>query len=213
MAAQEHALVKPGGIMKRVSSLVRKRRGVAHAAWCVNAAYECQKAVLVQPRAAQATGYQAQARKHEGDRSITGTQPEQYSGTPSTRISTHARFESCEADVSQRWAVTHCDCSRGLVRLWLRHDTLLGALRDLRTSGVARPFVLERLSVVVLREWCTPTERIDSRSEGVVLVNAPIPDGLASMLSVVNVQHTHGNALGPLMPASQIGFTDGHNIT
>ena len=41
---------------------------------------------------------------------------------------------------------THSNWSRGLVRLWLLHGTLLGAIRDLRTSGVAVPVVLERLS-------------------------------------------------------------------
>ena len=36
---------------------------------------------------------------------------------------------------------------RGLLRLWLWHGTLPGVLRyDLRTSGVAFPFVFERLS-------------------------------------------------------------------
>ena len=48
--------------------------------------------------------------------------------------------------MSQRCEDAHTDWSRGLVRLWLRHDTLLGALRDLLTSGVAAPVVLERLS-------------------------------------------------------------------
>ena len=48
--------------------------------------------------------------------------------------------------MSQRWEDAHSECSRGLVSLWFRRGTLLGALRDLRTSGVAVPFVLERLS-------------------------------------------------------------------
>ena len=48
--------------------------------------------------------------------------------------------------MSLGWEDAHSDCSRGLVRLWLRHGTLLSALRDLRTSGVAVPFVIERLS-------------------------------------------------------------------
>ena len=48
--------------------------------------------------------------------------------------------------MSQRWEDAHSDQSRGMVRLWLRYGTLLGALQDLRTSGVALPFVLERLS-------------------------------------------------------------------
>ena len=39
-----------------------------------------------------------------------------------------SRFEACEADGSQQLGVAHSDCSRGLVRLWLRHGTLLGAL-------------------------------------------------------------------------------------
>ena len=36
---------------------------------------------------------------------------------PSRGISTHARFEPCEADVSERWGDAHSDRSRGLVRL------------------------------------------------------------------------------------------------
>ena len=46
-------------------------------------------------------------------------------------ISTHTRFEPCEADVSQRWDDAHFGCSRGLVRLRLRHDTLHGDCRYL----------------------------------------------------------------------------------
>ena len=53
-------------------------------------------------------------------------------------------------------ADSHCHCSRGLVRLWLRHGTLLGAVRDLRTSGAAVPFVLERLSNTQEPSPCTP---------------------------------------------------------
>ena len=55
--------------------------------------------------------------------------------------------------VSQQWEDGYSDCSRGLVRLWLRHGTLLGACRDLRTSGVAVPFVLERLSSTATASW------------------------------------------------------------
>ena len=69
--------------------------------------------------------------------------PEQYSGMPSRGIST---LEPCKADVSQRCEDAHTNWSLGLVRLWLRHDTLLGAHRDLRTSGVAVSFALEHLS-------------------------------------------------------------------
>ena len=46
--------------------------------------------------------------------------------------------------MSHRWEDAPIDCSRGLVRLWLRHGALLGVLGDPRTSGVAVPFVLER---------------------------------------------------------------------
>ena len=48
--------------------------------------------------------------------------------------------------MSQRWEDARSDCSRGLVRLWLRHGTLQGAPPDLRTTGAAVPFVLERVS-------------------------------------------------------------------
>ena len=40
---------------------------------------------------------------------------------------------------------------RGLVRLWLWHSTLLVAARALRTSGIALPLVLERLSNTATR--------------------------------------------------------------
>ena len=76
----------------------------------------------------------------------------------------HARFVPCEADVSQRWADAHSDCSRGLVRLRLRHDALQGTPRHLRTSGVGVPVVLERLSN-------TPA-RLPEASQAVVIVDS-----------------------------------------
>ena len=48
--------------------------------------------------------------------------------------------------MSERWEDAHYDCARGLVRLWIRDGTVLGAPAALRTSGVAVPFALERLS-------------------------------------------------------------------
>ena len=45
--------------------------------------------------------------------------PEQHSGTPSRAISTHGRFEPCEAAASKRWGDVHFSCTRGLARLWL----------------------------------------------------------------------------------------------
>ena len=56
------------------------------------------------------------------------------------------QFEPCVATVSERWQDAHYDCVRGLARLLLRRGTLLMVPHDLRTSGVADPFVLERLS-------------------------------------------------------------------
>ena len=87
--------------------------------------------------------------------------PDQHSGTPSIHISTQDRFEPCEADVSLRWEDARSDCSRGLVRLWLRHGTLLGALRDLRARGVAVPVVLERLSNTLALFPYTSPRKID----------------------------------------------------
>ena len=78
--------------------------------------------------------------------SLRARAPEQHSGTPSRGISTHARFEPWEAVESNRWGDAHSGRPRGLVRLWLWHGTLLGVRHHLRTSGVAFPFVLERLS-------------------------------------------------------------------
>ena len=48
--------------------------------------------------------------------------------------------------VSQRWGDAHPGCPRGLAAMRLWHGTLLGVLHALRTSGVAVPFVHERLS-------------------------------------------------------------------
>ena len=48
--------------------------------------------------------------------------------------------------VSKRWGHAHSGRLRGLGRVWLWHGTLLGVCHHLRTSGVAFPFVLERLS-------------------------------------------------------------------
>ena len=73
------------------------------------------------------------------------------SNTPARR-STQARFEPCEADVSQQWEDAHSDWSRGLVRLWPRHGTLLSACRGFRTSGAAVTFVLGKFQDV----WKVP---------------------------------------------------------
>ena len=47
-------------------------------------------------------------------------------------------------DCNTHWA--RWGCSNGLLTMWLRHGTLLGAAYALATSGVAFPFVLKRLS-------------------------------------------------------------------
>ena len=75
-------------------------------------------------------------------------------------MSTHARFEPCKADVSQRWEDAHSNWTRGLVRVWLRRGTPRSTLGDLRTSGVADPVMLELQYVqlacvrVALMPWC-----------------------------------------------------------
>ena len=48
--------------------------------------------------------------------------------------------------VSKRCRHAHSGRLRGLGRVWLWHDALLGMRHHLRTSSVAFPFVLERLS-------------------------------------------------------------------
>ena len=53
----------------------------------------------------------------------------------------HARFRTNQFYI--RASVGDQSCVHGLVRLWLRYGTLLGALGDLRTSGVAVPVVHE----------------------------------------------------------------------
>ena len=67
------------------------------------------------------------------------------------RLAKASPLEPCVADVSQQWEDAQSGCSRALVRLRLRRGTLRSALRHLRTSGVADPFVLARLSNTAAR--------------------------------------------------------------
>ena len=76
--------------------------------------------------------------------SLRARAPEQHTGTPSRGTSA---FEPWEAVGEQ----TMCGCAhsgrrRCLLRLRLRHETLMGVCYHFRTSGVAIPVVLERLS-------------------------------------------------------------------
>ena len=71
-------------------------------------------------------------------------------------ICTHARFEPCEAIVSQRWGD---DCPRGMATMGLWHGTLRGVADACRTSGVAFPFALN--TAARLRE--TSARMPDSR--------------------------------------------------
>ena len=61
----------------------------------------------------------------------------------SSRTPDLSRARPC---ASQQWEEAHSDRSRGLVRIWLRHGTLLGVLYTICASDAAVPFVLERLS-------------------------------------------------------------------
>ena len=88
--------------------------------------------------------------------SLRARAPEQHSGTPSR--GTFSRARPC---VSERWKDAHSDCARGLVRLWLRHGTLLVAHRDLSTSGVVVSFVLSRLSNTLVRHHEPPPRSPD----------------------------------------------------
>ena len=105
--------------------------------------------------------------RRDSRRSQCRSDCERHCDTPYRHISTHGRFEPCEAVVrfvlerlnntaaraistngvvSKAWTHAHQKRPRGLVRLLLWHGVAAATARALRTSGIALPFVLERLS-------------------------------------------------------------------
>ena len=77
--------------------------------------------------------------------------------------------------MSQQWEDAHSDWSRGLVRLWPRHGTLLSACRGFRTSGAAVTFVLGKFQDVwkVPRHVGLPLYQ-PSPSDGSETAHAPV---------------------------------------
>ena len=72
----------------------------------------------------------------------------------------------------QRWGRAHLVRPRGLLRLWLWHGTLPGVCCHLRTSCVAFPSVLERLSNTPAT---TQSGAARTKGKGTAPVPGPVP--------------------------------------